>query len=1087
MSLEELKDNILQQKKMPKSGNFTLQIINAQNKEEYKGDKVLIPKNTSIIVARVPISAQMKKLQERSLRNAPFTSTIEALSIHSKSNNFLHDYNNITQNSNLSKLDMSEEQKIKAMMQQATKDFDPTLYQNLKFRHPPPSTYVCFKCHQIGHWIQFCPFFTENNNFENRIKRSTGIPRSFMTPVQGPNIKGALLTNEGKFAVPIIDQRAYIDKKIEAPPFLPIASATDTRNPVVEVIITKPVPKDLECGICAKLMKDATVVPCCGNSFCYQCISKALLDHEDRICPSCHECDISPGILIPNQKLRNAVDNYLTSLNPNFPTVSSVSSLCTPLTSISTMYYNLSHLKPPPTFVNRHKTMNFGLDTNTNIGVQPSSMPVPNPYMYPTPISNFPTLQMPNSAYLPPPSIYFPHPPYYPPSISMPNQVISTQLPPTVLNISSSALSNLPVTSKDNDSKNVIMPSTIPETGSLQTALGMKLEEHFNATLETQKDSHDSIKNLDKQSILKGKKPVSLSSISDSKRAEKSYKVKSTKIMKKDFKTSQKSRSRSRSSRSSISSFRSDEEFERYYYKDRYEKGSPRHHKSQQRPKYLENYSYRRPDHSSFQDRHPPRYDSYLDKGSPNRSYYNRHQYQDEMMEEDQRGQKPMYSISFYNNVLVPAMALAVAKREEKRASAVAPPTNLITLSPVVPARHSSTRPHLTYISPHQPDASAIGVVRRKAPLLPNPTSIPPHLVQNMDNKSVPIEASSPREFIDQGPYDTYPMEQSLNRPAFDYSKKYFTNEKLPFVRYKQKYNYGYAKYRGGYQHRDERDIVAPDNFKNEYTLNENQMHNNLSDDTRIGHRILPTYRYNKMKPDYGGINDNRKRQRISTATRLHQQINHNDENDLDKPHDLDIGLITKPHEHLKLLVTENQSPALDFFNENPLVELPPSKWKDLDQIDLKEELPNILDLPIEKIDNSVSIRTKHEREEQKNNKHSDSKDHHHKKSSGKVKKNKKKRSKVVNEDGNQKHIKEERNLNKIETENKDGKQNKKAHKKGDKDKEKSKKKKSDKQRHCKETSGKKHKNKKAKKRKDKDREHKRKKISKDLNLNVKI
>ncbi|CAK9299909.1 unnamed protein product [Gordionus sp. m RMFG-2023] len=127
MSLEELKDNILQQKKMPKSGNFTLQIINAQNKEEYKGDKVLIPKNTSIIVARVPISAQMKKLQERSLRNAPFTSTIEALSIHSKSNNFLHDYNNITQNSNLSKLDMSEEQKIKAMMQQATKDFDPTL------------------------------------------------------------------------------------------------------------------------------------------------------------------------------------------------------------------------------------------------------------------------------------------------------------------------------------------------------------------------------------------------------------------------------------------------------------------------------------------------------------------------------------------------------------------------------------------------------------------------------------------------------------------------------------------------------------------------------------------------------------------------------------------------------------------------------------------------------------------------------------------------------------------------------------------------------------------------------------------------
>lgn len=38
------------------------------------------------------------------------------------------------------------------------------------------------------------------------VKRSTGIPRSFMVTVDGPDHKGALLTSTGEFAVPLIDQ-----------------------------------------------------------------------------------------------------------------------------------------------------------------------------------------------------------------------------------------------------------------------------------------------------------------------------------------------------------------------------------------------------------------------------------------------------------------------------------------------------------------------------------------------------------------------------------------------------------------------------------------------------------------------------------------------------------------------------------------------------------------------------------------------------------------------------------------------------------------------------------------------------------------
>ena len=38
------------------------------------------------------------------------------------------------------------------------------------------------------------------------IRRSTGIPRSFMVPVEGPKAPGAMMTPNGNFAVPAVDR-----------------------------------------------------------------------------------------------------------------------------------------------------------------------------------------------------------------------------------------------------------------------------------------------------------------------------------------------------------------------------------------------------------------------------------------------------------------------------------------------------------------------------------------------------------------------------------------------------------------------------------------------------------------------------------------------------------------------------------------------------------------------------------------------------------------------------------------------------------------------------------------------------------------
>lgn len=69
ISVGDLKSAISQQKRIGKTSDFDLQITNAQTKEVYVDDHTLIPKNTSLLVARVPLSQQPKKQWEGSNSN----------------------------------------------------------------------------------------------------------------------------------------------------------------------------------------------------------------------------------------------------------------------------------------------------------------------------------------------------------------------------------------------------------------------------------------------------------------------------------------------------------------------------------------------------------------------------------------------------------------------------------------------------------------------------------------------------------------------------------------------------------------------------------------------------------------------------------------------------------------------------------------------------------------------------------------------------------------------------------------------------------------------------------------------------------
>lgn len=198
----------------------------------------------------------------------------------------------------------------------------------------PPPTYVCYRCGQkgkllyiscvnihkliivffLGHYINQCPTNGDKDYDKHpRIKRTTGIPRSFLKVIEEPKdaVKagtgGLMVTPKGDIVVAQADSSSWDKHVSKAANTLGLGSAGD----LMDWYDSIPAPSHLQCTLCNGILREATITPCCGTSFCDECIRAHLMENDFK-CSACGSV-IQNGLdgLVPNVDVRVFVDNYV--------------------------------------------------------------------------------------------------------------------------------------------------------------------------------------------------------------------------------------------------------------------------------------------------------------------------------------------------------------------------------------------------------------------------------------------------------------------------------------------------------------------------------------------------------------------------------------------------------------------------------------------------------------------------------------------------------------------------------------------------------------------------------------------------------
>jgi len=317
ISVFELKREIILRSGLGDGTDFDLVICADEGmKEVYDDDTTIIPRSTTVIARRMPPKVAGRGGAARYVSGK--------MPVHAKNSSRREQIAKPaakTQSNTLAQLSsaMTEEEKMAAVFQAQTENFTsreeematqqyvakggPKKPANVP-DHDPPQGYICYRCGEKGHWIQLCPT-NDNPEYDNRprVKRTTGIPRSFLKTVDkatalGQNADGTesktpsgiMVNADGEFVIAEPDKAAWeqFQAKAKANPTAQKAAAEEGK------VVRE---RGLECPIDKKMFIEPMKTPCCEKTYCNDCITNALIE-SDFVCPACK----TEGVLIDDLK-----------------------------------------------------------------------------------------------------------------------------------------------------------------------------------------------------------------------------------------------------------------------------------------------------------------------------------------------------------------------------------------------------------------------------------------------------------------------------------------------------------------------------------------------------------------------------------------------------------------------------------------------------------------------------------------------------------------------------------------------------------------------------------------------------------------
>ena len=303
ISVRDLKLRIADAKNLDKYLlQYDLIIKNPQTDKAY-GDDDKVLRNSTIFVSRTQID------RHKSDKNCvPLYKSLEM------EESRVVDWSFLTQAADSN---ISEEEKLSRVMQQACEEFDGVDYKRAKqlVRRPVPRNYICHGCGSSGHYIQNCPRMKNRKEDETikKLKLTTGIPKTFLTSVDDINAPGVLLSGCGKLVVSNLEAQSNREKASGGQSQLKSEEKTENQGEI---------PEHFLCRICNQIQTDSVCLPCCANSACDFCAITELLRTQK--CTLCNKTGVSVTEVTPNEGLRIAIlkhtmipdiDKYLTAKN----------------------------------------------------------------------------------------------------------------------------------------------------------------------------------------------------------------------------------------------------------------------------------------------------------------------------------------------------------------------------------------------------------------------------------------------------------------------------------------------------------------------------------------------------------------------------------------------------------------------------------------------------------------------------------------------------------------------------------------------------------------------------------------------------